>query len=86
MDINFNIIILEDLIIGYLFFNYGMWNYFLWIIYVEILRLYSMLNIKLCKILWYDIWIYFLIVFYKIGNKMNNIDVVYIMWVNFKKI
>lgn len=32
----------------------------------------------------YDI--YFLIVFYKIGNKMNNIDVVYIMWVNFKKI
>lgn len=31
----------------------------------------------------YDI--HFPIVFYKTGNKMNNIDVVYTMWANLKK-
>lgn len=31
----------------------------------------------------YDI--HFQIVFYKTGNKMNNIDVVYTMWANLKK-
>lgn len=50
--------------------------------------IYNKIINTVCKIqngliIWHDV--YFQIVFYKTGNKMNNIDVVYTMWANLKK-
>lgn len=82
MDVIFNNIMLEDLLICFF-------------IYMELILMKNTCrNIDtVCKIqngmrsydmTWYTS-IYFWIVSYITGNKMNNIDVVYTMWANLKK-